>query len=232
MTTVPLGFGDRTVPVPSHLCVFYYDDDELRARFGFLGAGFEAPDEAVVLFGKPERLEQVQGYLAKDLKRDIAADVRSGKLVLVGGAKDPDQLLGGIGAALTALKARGVRLIRFMGFIGWGDEKWPSTQELLAFESTVNEAAAQFPAIVACTYNVVELPGAILMMGGIATHPLTVFGTTLCENPHYVTTKEYLAQLDSDGGRPWWEGVRVGPLDRATAPRSISEKKGGVAGRD
>jgi hypothetical protein len=231
MTTVPLGFGDRKVPVPSHLCVFYYDDDELRSRFGFLRAGFEAPDEAVVLFGTPERLEQIQGYLAMDLGRDIAADVRSGKLVLVGGAKDPDQLLGGIGAALAALKDGGVRLIRFMGFIGWGDETWPNMQQLLAFEATVNEAAAQFPAIVACTYNVTQLPGAILMMGGIATHPLTVLGSTLCENPHYVTTKEYLAQLDTVGGRQWWEGVRIGPLDRAAAPRSISEKTGVAAGR-
>ena len=229
MTTVPLGFGDRKVPVPSHLCVFYYDDDELRTNFGFLRAGFEAPDEAIVLFGKPDRLEQIQGYLAKDLKRDIAADVKSGKLVLVGGAKDPTQLLGGIATALAALRDKGIRLIRFMGFIGWGDEHWPNMQELLAFEATVNEAATQFPAIVACTYNVAELPGPILMMGGIATHPLTVFGSTLCENPHYVTTKEYLAQLDVVDGRPWWEGVRVGPLDRSSAQRA-SEKKGVAAG--
>ena len=67
--------------------------------------------------------------------------------------------------------------------------------------------------------------------GGIATHPLTVFGSTLCENPHYVTTKEYLAELDTVGGRPWWEGVRVGPLDRGAA-RSVTEKKGAAAGRD
>ena len=230
MTTAPLGFGDRKVPVPSHLCVFYYDDDELRTNFGFLRAGFEAPDEAIVLFGKPERLDQIEAYLAKDLKRDIAADLRSGKLVLVGGAKDPTELLGGIGTALGALRDKGIRLIRFMGFIGWGDEQWPDMRQLLAFEATVNEAVAQFPAIVACTYNVAELPGPILMMGGIATHPLTVFGSTLCENPHYVTTKDYLAQLDAAGGRPWWEGVRVGPLDRAAAPRSISEKKGVGAG--
>ncbi|HUQ42033.1 MAG TPA: MEDS domain-containing protein [Candidatus Limnocylindrales bacterium] len=224
MTTVPLGFGNREVPVPSHLCVFYYDDDELRSRFGFLRAGLEASDEAVVLFGTPERLEQITGYLAKDLRRDIAADLASGKLVLVGGAVDPDQLLGGIGEALTALKAKGIRLIRFMGFIGWGDERWPNMQQLLAFEATVNEAAAQFPAVVACTYNVNQLPGAILMMGGIATHPLTVFGSTLCENPHYVSTSEYLAELETAGGRAWWEGVRVGPVDRAAAPRRVSER--------
>lgn len=232
MITAPLGFGDRKVPVPSHLCVFYYDDDELRSRFGFLKSGFDAPDEAVVLFGGPQRLAQIQQYIAKDLKRDVAADVASGKLVLVGGAKDPGELLGGIGAALDGLKKKGTRLTRFMGFIGWGDETWPNMQELLAFEATVNEAVTQFPAIVACTYNVVDLPGAVLMMGGVATHPLTVFGATLCENPHYVSTKDYLAQLETVGGRPWWEGVRVGPLDRAgTRTISLSPAKGAPAGR-
>src|SRR6476620_6811044 len=104
MTTVPLGFGGKKVPVPSHLCIFYYDDDELRSNFGFLKAGFDAPDEAVVLFGGSDRLEQVQSYLEKDLKRDIAADVADGKLVLVGGVKDPNELRAGIGTALGALK--------------------------------------------------------------------------------------------------------------------------------
>jgi len=40
-----------------------------------------------------------------------------------------------------------------------------------------------------------------------------------------------LAELDIVGGRPWWEGVRVGPLDRGAA-RAVTEKKGAAAGRD
>lgn len=219
MANAPLGFGDRSVPVPSHLCIFYYDDDDLRQRFGFLKVGLEAADEAVVLFGPSERLEQISRYIAKDLKRDVAADLASGKLTLVGGDPDPGRLLGGIGAALGTLKERGVRLIRFMGFIGWGHDGWPNVKELLAFEATVNEAAASFPAIVACTYNVSALPGQILMMGGIATHPLTVVGGVACENPHYLPTKEYLAQMEDPNARRWWEGVRVGPLASRDGPR-------------
>lgn len=212
MATAQLGFTDRKVPIPSHVCLFYYDDDELRERLGFVRAGLENPDEAVVLFGRPERLEQVQSYIASDLGRDVAADRASGKLVLIGGDRDPQRLLAGIGEALDKLTKRDVRLIRFMGFIGWFDAEWPSPQELLAFESRVNEAAMQFPAIVMCTYNAADLPGPVLMLGGVATHPLTVVGTTLCENPHYVPTGEYLAKLADLAGRPWYEGVRVGPL--------------------
>lgn len=226
----PLGFGDRTVPVPSHVCLFYYDDTELRQRFGFLQLGLEAPDQAVVLFGRPERLEQVTAYLASDLGRDVKADLAAGRLVLVNGDDHPDRLLAGIGAALDRLAKNGTKLIRFMGFIGWGDPSWPSDIELLKFEATVNEAAAAFPVIVMCTYNVVELPGPILMTGGVATHPYTIVGATLCENPHYVAAKDYLARLDETDSPRWFSGVTVGPLslraERTATPR------GGAAGRD
>ncbi|HET7701175.1 MAG TPA: MEDS domain-containing protein [Candidatus Limnocylindria bacterium] len=225
----PLGFGDRTIPVPSHVCLFYYDDTELRSRFGFLKIGLEAPDEAVVLFGRAERLDQVKAYLASDLGRDLAADHDSGKLVFVGGDRDPDVLLGGIGSALDRLAKRGTKLIRFMGFIGWGDPSWPSDIELLKFEAAVNGAAAKFPVIVVCAYNVVELPGPILMTGGVATHPYTVVGATLCENPHYVTTTDYLTRLEDVDSPRWFAGVTVGPLstraERAT-PRGDAAGRG------
>lgn len=212
MTQVPLGIGNRTVAVPSHVCLFYYDDPELRSRLGFVRLGLESPDQAVVLFGAPERLERVCTYLAEDFHRDVAADRAEGQLVLIGGERDPQVLLANIGGTLDTLAKRGTRLIRFMGFISWGDDRWPNARELLAFESTVNEAATRFPAVVMCTYNVAELPGPILMMGGVATHPLTIVGTTLCENPHYISTAEFLGNLDDAAGRPWWEAVRVGPL--------------------
>ncbi|HEY8806052.1 MAG TPA: MEDS domain-containing protein [Candidatus Limnocylindria bacterium] len=211
----PLGFAKLSVDVPSHICLFYSNDDELRERLGFLAHTLDDPEQVAVLFGKQERLEELLGYIGADFKRDVAADLKAGRIVLVNGARDPDALLGGIAAALDATVARGAKLIRFLGFIGWGDMDWPVTEDLMVFEAKVTEAVKGYPAVVVCTYNTEKLPGPILIFAGIETHPLTIIGTTLCENPHYVPFAEYIERR----GRPTKAereknlgSVRVGPL--------------------
>ena len=212
---VPLGFADLKVDVPSHICLFYSNDDELRERLGFLARTLDDPTQVAVLFGKQDRLEEVLGYIGTDFKRDMAADLKAGRIVLVNGARDPDALLGGIAAAFDASVARGASLIRFLGFIGWGDMDWPATEDLMTFEAKVSEAVKSYPAVVVCTYNTEKLPGSVLIFAGIETHPLTILGTTLCENPHYVPFAEYAerrarpttAERERNLG-----GVKVGPL--------------------
>jgi hypothetical protein len=209
----PLGFGELSVSVPSHLCLFYYDDVELKAKLGFARIGLESEREAVVLFGRRPRLEQIVGYLA-DEGLDVVGFQASGRLVLVEGAADRQGLLANIAEHLDGLMATGVELIRFLGFIGWEDPTWPTHEELLTFESLVNVAATSYPAVVMCTYKLTEIPGPLLIYGGIETHPLTIIGDTVCENPHYLPPDRYAAaRADGLGwlepGRDQFEGVRI-----------------------
>lgn len=212
---VPLGFADLRVDVPSHICLFYSTEDELRDRLGFLAQTLDDPKEVAVLFGKHERLEEVMRYIAADHKRDIAADLKAGRIVLVHGTPDPDALLGGIATALDAAVARGTQLIRFLGFIGWGDMDWPPNEDLMTFEAKVSEAVKSYPAVVICTYNTEKLPGSVLIFAGIETHPYTILGTTLCENPHYVPFAQYIerrARPTTTEREHNLSGVTVGPL--------------------
>lgn len=200
----PLGFLDRDVTVPSHICLFYYDDAELRGMLPFLTVGLDTPEEATVLFGTRSRLDQVLAYLVADHGRDVEADVRDGRIILVEGAPTGEGALGNIGKALDAAVAGGATLIRFLGFIGWGESGWPGHDDLLRFEATVNDALASYPAIAICTYNANRLPGPLLIFGGIETHPITIVGHTVAENPHYVPPKEFLARP----GGPWNDARR------------------------
>ncbi len=197
--TAPLGFLDRDVAVPSHICLFYYDDTDLREMLGFVTLGLDDPAEATVLFGPRSRLEEVLGYLAADHGRDVRSDLREGRITLVDGAPSGEDTLGNISKALDAVTANGAKLIRFLGFIGWGESGWPEHDDLLRFEATVNQAVQSYPAIAICTYNANRLPGPLLIFGGIETHPITILGPTVAENPHYVTPTEFLARP----GSPW-----------------------------
>lgn len=179
--------------MPSHICLFYYDDAELRERLSFVKVGLDDPSQAVVLFGPRERLDQVLGFIAEAIGRDLADELRSGRIVLVDGAPDVPGTFANVATALDALVARGIVLIRFLGFIGWGKQDWPSDEELLRFESRVNDAVTRYPAIVVCGYRTSELAGPLLVFGGLQTHPLTFIGTTLYDNPHYMSPAEFLA---------------------------------------
>jgi len=220
MALAPLGFADLAVDVPSHICLFYSDDDELRGRLDFLSIALQDPTQVAVLFGRLERLTEVLGYIAADHGRDIDADLRDGRIVLIDGDPDADKLIPKIGSALDAAVARGATLIRFLGFIGWGDPSWPSQAALLEFESKVNAAVLNYPAVIICTYNTNQLPGSVLIFGGIETHPLTIIGTTLCKNPHYVPYDQYQAkqhafEVDPSARRDRLAGVDVSAIKRS-----------------
>lgn len=220
-TRVPLGVGDLTVPVPSHLALFYEDDADLRRRLSFLLPALTEPDQTAVLFGPARRIDEVLGYLADEFGRDVEADLRDGRIVRADGAATADLTLANVASALDRAKARGAGPIRLMGFIGWGEPGWPSDAELLQFEATVNKAALGYPAVIVCTYSISRLPGSIIVYGGIETHPYTILGTTLCENPHYVPPDEFIAgrqaAASSTSKFEQLAKVRMGPLDPAPA---------------
>ena len=210
----PLGLGDRDVPVPSHICLFYRDDEELRDRLRFLTIGLDDPRQACVIFGKFDRLSVVLGYLAEDSGRDVEADIGSDRLVLIDGLSTGEATLAQIGVTLDRLVASGVTLIRFLGFIAWGDAHWPPEDDLLAFEARVNAAVAKYPAIIMCSYKMDALSGPILIRGGIETHPLTLLGDRICENPHFVPPHEYLLRVRQPraDGDMLTTGVRLSSL--------------------
>ncbi|MEP6694903.1 MAG: MEDS domain-containing protein, partial [Chloroflexota bacterium] len=216
MRQTQLGIANLRVDVPSHICLFYKDDTELRERLSFLTAALNDPTQVAVLFGNKARLEEILGYIADDLGRDTGADVAAARIVLVHGTPDPDALLSGIATALDDAVARGAKLIRFLGFIGWGDLDWPPDEDLMTFEAKVTEAVKSYPAVVVCTYNVDKLPGPILIFAGIETHPLTIVGTTLARNPHFVPFAEYIERRSRsktpEERDTALRGVTVGPL--------------------
>ncbi len=217
MKHVPLGIGDRDVPVPSHICLFYNDDAELRARFGFLTIGLDDPEQVCVLFGTHKRLAQIVAYLIEDSGRDIEAAIASKRLVLIEGAGTGDATLAHVGNTLDEITRNGAKLIRFLGFIAWDDPAWPDEADLLAFEAKVNLAVTKYPAVILCSYGLSALRGPVLIHGGIETHPMTVLGTRIHDNPQYLPPEEYLVRLQ--------EGWKAGSRPGAVPLSSISEEQ-------
>ena len=185
--TVSLGWTDGDVPLHTHACFYYSDEETLRRSLAFVRVGLDAADEFGVIFADSSRHASLLGWLQEGYGGTLADVIADGRLALIGGAPTREELLRGIAATLDAAVARGLRLIRFLGFIAWGHEGWPDERSLLEFESQVNEAVMAYPAVIICTYGVPVLSGGQLVSGGLATHPVVFLNDrTMVNNPLYV----------------------------------------------
>ena len=182
---VSLGWVDREIPIGTHMCFYYSDDHGLKETLAFLRVGLDEPQTCCVIFADESRFEGLLGWLSEGYGGSLDAVLESNKLILIGGAPTTEELMASINARLDQAVAGGYRLIRFLGFIGWGKPGWPDEASLLDFERRVNDAVTTYPAAIICTYGVPHLPGSSLIYGGLQTHPVTMIDDEIHKNPHY-----------------------------------------------
>lgn len=184
---VSLGWSESTVPLHTHACFYYADEPSLRRTLSFVRQGLDEQGTFNVVFADQCRQDELLGWLQDGYGGDVQRALAERRLAVIGGAPTREQLLASIGAELQAAVARGATLIRFLGFIAWGTEGWPDEDELLEFESQVNEAVMAFPAVIICTYGVPGLSGRQLVEGGLGTHPVVFLNDrVLHESPVYL----------------------------------------------
>ncbi len=191
--SVNLGVRGETAAVGDHIAYFWESRQDFEAGVGFLELGLREGDHCVI-FGHEEANAEVLDLLRR---RGVDADrlQQSGKLSVLGGSETGDAMLSGIGAVFGQAVDAGAPMIRLLGNIGWGKPGWPGESDILAFEAKVTGAAAAFPCVVMCMYDVQALPGRVMVHGAFETHPLTFCRNLLRENPHHVPVEEFLASL-------------------------------------
>ena len=181
----------------THACFYYSDEGTLRKALDFIRVGLDAPQELNVIFADESRHAGLVEWLREGYGGDVDDLLASGKLVLVGGAPTRAELLANISSTLDTGLRRGHNLVRFLGFIAWGENGWPSEDELLQFESEVNAAVLAYPAVIICTYGVPRLNGRQLVEGALGNHPVVFLNDRVLEgSPLYVGPG---AQTAADG---------------------------------
>lgn len=197
--SVDLGIGSLSVDVGAHIAYFWESRDEFRKAVSFLERGLANGDH-VVVFGHEEanalacEVLEAQGQRVEHLRR-------AGRLSVLGPSATGEAILDEIEKTFQVALDAGAPLIRLLGNIGWGSLEWPDERDLLRFESRVTSAAASFPCIVVCMYDIGSLEGSVIFHGAFCTHPLTIYrGNLVRENPMCVDVDEFLARLEERGG--------------------------------
>ncbi|MES2259265.1 MAG: MEDS domain-containing protein [Pseudomonadota bacterium] len=84
--------------------------------------------------------------------------------------------------------------LRIMGDMGWVFADIPGAADILEYEAEVNEVLSRNRQPAVCVYDIAKLSGS-MMMDLLRTHPLTLIGGVVQENPFYVAPEEMLKEL-------------------------------------
>lgn len=193
---IEIGIRDLRAPVGSHIAYFWEKPEQFREAVQFLRRGVGRGDH-LVIFGHDEANERVLDVLA-DMGLGRAELEARGGLSVLGAGTSGDQTLERIGQTFQAALDSGASMIRLLGNIGWGRAEWPDERDILRFEARVTAAAANFPCVVVCMYDIQSLAGSVVFKGAFCTHPLTIYDNLIRENPMCIEVEDFLARLEAD----------------------------------
>ena len=84
--------------------------------------------------------------------------------------------------------------LRIMGNMDWAIADHPGAEQLIEFEAAVNELLERNRQPAVCVYDISKLSGG-MMMDLLRTHPLTLIGGVVQENPFYTLPADMLDEL-------------------------------------
>ena len=190
-----------------HACAFFNSDDEqYRVLMPFIKDGFECGDRAVHVVN-PDRLgDHLQRLVGAGIDPAVAA--RSGQLLLrtnaetylIGGRFDPDRMLTVFEQLASGNAGGGFPLSRIVCHMEWAADDRSYIDDLVEFESRVNEVWRRHEDAVICTYDLARFGGSTVV-DIIRTHPMVIIGGILQENPFFVPPAEFLSELRQRPGR-------------------------------
>jgi hypothetical protein len=200
--TAPIPFAGAQLGESRHVCAFFNDDEEAyRVLLPFIQEGFACNHKAVHVMN-PGRDARHRLRLA-EAGIDLAEAENSGQLevrvnsdvYLPDGRFDPDRML----AVFEQLASGGegqnhFPLSRVVCHMDWAADPGPWIDQLIEFESRVNDVWERHEDAVICTYNLSKI-SAGTVIDIMRTHPMVIVGGTVHQNPFYVAPEQFLREF-------------------------------------
>jgi hypothetical protein len=183
-----------------HACAFFHDrEEEYRLLMPFVKEGFEQDDKIFQIVDGRNRDERLRRIGALGI--DIGAAERSGQLEvrpwenahLRDGRFDQYAMLSLVEEVLGRGKQQ-FGFTRFWANMEWSLEDFPGTDDIVEYETRLNDVTSRFDDVVICTYDLNRF-SATVVMDILRTHPQVIVGGILQENPFYMPPEQFLQEL-------------------------------------
>lgn len=197
----PIPFAGFQLRETRHVCAFFNSAEEgYRVLLPFIKDGFVCGDKALHVLNPDQHLEHLKHLAAVGI--DTTAAQQSGQLelrtnteaYLRDGRFDQDRMLE-VFEKLASGPANGAfPLSRIVCHMDWAADGRSHVQDLVEFESRVNDVWRRHDDAVICVYDLAKFGGDIVI-DIIRTHPMIIIGGTLQQNPFFVPPDQFLREL-------------------------------------
>ena len=195
---VYFGLPDIFVDVGSHIAHFFRGEQErLSVLLPFVQAGLEAGDQCC-LITEGSASPMIEEHLGK-LGVDVAAALASGQLLVSEGGSNEQEMSAMFDSVISGAKAAGRGVIRIGGDMTWALSKMPSSEKLLEWEAFYDKHVGPRASFIAlCQYDHTRFGGSAIMCA-LQTHPLSIIGNVVQQNPYFQDPEEVLRELQETG---------------------------------
>jgi hypothetical protein len=184
-----------------HICAFFHNqDEEYQVLLPFIREGIEAGERAFHIIDprhQEDHLKRLQdaGLDPEELARTNQLEVRAWQSAYLRseGRFDQDDMLELIQEVL-GVSGKDFPLTRLVAHMEWALEDVEGADDLIEYESRLNQVLPKFHDPVICTYDLGKF-SASTVIDIMRTHPMIILGGTLQENPFYVPTEIFLQEL-------------------------------------
>jgi len=197
----PIFLAGSQLDETRHVCAFFNsDEEEYRVMLPFIKDGFERGDKAVHVVNPNQRHDHLQRLAAVGI--DLTAAEQSGQLevrinteaYLRDGCFNQDRMLAAFEQMASGNAKGGFPLSRICCRMDWVAADRSYMDDIVEFESRVNEVWRRHDDAVICTYHLGKF-GGDTMVDIMRTHPMIIIGGILQRNPFFVPPETFLREL-------------------------------------
>jgi hypothetical protein len=197
----PIPFAGSQLREARHVCAFFNsDEEEYRVLLPFIKDGFECGDKAVHFISPDQRRDHLRRLAAVGI--DPTAAQQTGQLELRTDAEtylreghfDQDRMLEVFEQLASGDAKGGFRLSRIVCHMDWAAGSRSHLDNLVEFESRVNDVWRRHDDAVVCVYDLAKFGGGTVV-DIMRTHPMIIIGGILQQNPFFVPPEKFLREL-------------------------------------
>ncbi len=184
-----------------HVCAFFNGLDEAYEVLGpFIRDGFQCDHKAMHLVSSGQRAAHVARLRCEGI--DTESSQITGQLeirnsvdaYLQNGRFDQDRMVETFTGLASGNTDGKFPLSRIVCNMDWAADGQSHLEDLIEFESRVNDLWAQHDDVVICVYDLAKFGGDTIV-DILRTHPLVVIGGLLRENPFYIPPAQFVEEL-------------------------------------
>ena len=197
----PISLAGSQLCEARHVCAFFNsEEEEYRVLLPFIKEGLQCGDKAVHVINPDQRADHLQRLTGVGI--DATAAEKAGQLevrinsdvYIREGRFDQDRMLQVFEQLASGNSKSDFPLSRIVCRMDWVSQNRSYVDEVIEFESRVNDVWVRHDDAVVCTYYLSQF-GGDTVIDIMRTHPLIIIGGILQQNPFFVAPDEFLREF-------------------------------------